>query len=140
MAGIMISDAIISTIDDIKTMADGSASDGARAAAFARLALALIPASKLATGTKAALGVIAKGGLAVGRRALPAAKYVAKGFSSAGNLAAHFVKHGDEWGKGNITMEGYAKRAKSLLEKDIGGDILGMTRKRDGAILRYNMT
>jgi RHS repeat-associated protein len=54
-----------------------------------------------------------------------------------GELEKHFLKHAAEWGAGNITKAAYLKRASTLLDSDIGGDIYGFVRK-NGDILRYN--
>src|SRR5690606_29285829 len=54
-----------------------------------------------------------------------------------GQLEKHFAKHAGEWGAGNITKQGYLKRAQDLLSRQPGGDILGHTRQ-GGDILRYN--
>jgi pyocin large subunit-like protein len=81
---------------------------------------------------------VAKGKVRAGAaRALPASRYVAKGFAQ-GQLDKHFAKHAAEWGAGNITKTGYLKRAQNLLGRDVGGDILGAVRK-SGDVLRYNM-
>lgn len=69
-------------------------------------------------------------------RALPAARYAAKGFAQ-GQLDKHFAKHAAEWGTGNITKTGYLKRAQDLLGRDVGSDILGHVRA-NGDVLRYN--
>ncbi|CAM2008771.1 RHS repeat-associated core domain-containing protein [Acanthopleuribacter pedis] len=54
-----------------------------------------------------------------------------------GKLEDHFQKHSHEWGLGNITIEGYEKRAHSLLSKVVDGNILGFTSKQ-GTVFRYN--
>lgn len=78
----------------------------------------------------------AASGSLLAARALPAARYIGKGFAQ-GQLDKHFAKHAAEWGAGNITKPGYLKRAQSLLGRDTGGDILGHVRP-NGDVLRYN--
>jgi pyocin large subunit-like protein len=67
---------------------------------------------------------------------LVAANWVATDFAP-GKLDVHFNKHGAEWGAGNITKEAYRKRAISILNSPIGGDIMGFTDK-EGYRFRYN--
>jgi hypothetical protein len=52
-------------------------------------------------------------------------RFVPKTFA-AGQLESHFAKHAAEWGAGNITKQGYLKRAQDLLSRNVGGDIRGM--------------
>ncbi|MDC3958223.1 hypothetical protein KEG38_30470 [Polyangium jinanense] len=67
-------------------------------------------------------------------------KWRANQFASQKKLDKHFDKHKHEWGAGNITKEGYAKRARNLLNSDPvpGGDVLGFT-PREGTRFRYNV-
>ncbi|WP_159396847.1 hypothetical protein [Sorangium cellulosum] len=60
-----------------------------------------------------------------------------RGFASEAHLERHFARHASEWGAGNITKMGYAKRAETLLRSPVGGDIQGFTSKR-GWTFRYN--
>lgn len=70
------------------------------------------------------------------QRLLPAARYSPQNFAS-GQLEAHFSKHAKEWGEGNITLTAYIARARSLLGREVGGEILGAIRA-NGDVLRYN--
>lgn len=54
-----------------------------------------------------------------------------------GELDRHFKKHGREWGAERLTRDDYLERARSLLAREPGGEILGHTRA-NGDILRYN--
>ncbi|MDI1435403.1 SpvB/TcaC N-terminal domain-containing protein [Polyangium sorediatum] len=74
---------------------------------------------------------------------LPTPKWKASGFASQEHLDHHFNKHArrkNEWGTGNITKEGYAKRARNLLNTEPvpGGDVLGFT-SEGGFRFRYNV-
>jgi RHS repeat-associated protein len=77
------------------------------------------------------------GELGRGNPIAAANRYAPKDFAQ-GQLERHFNKHASEWGAGNITQAGYLKRARDLLGRDIGGDILGQVRAEGGDILRYN--
>jgi Pretoxin HINT domain len=61
-----------------------------------------------------------------------------KSFASKARLEGHFEDHANEWGAGNITLTGYAKRAEALLRSPVKGDIHGFTSSR-GWTFRYNM-
>jgi pyocin large subunit-like protein len=63
--------------------------------------------------------------------------YKATNFASDALLNSHFAKHAAEWGAGNITMTAYLKRARDLLSRNPGGDILEFVRE-GGDVLRYN--
>jgi hypothetical protein len=69
-------------------------------------------------------------------RALPSPKWKATSFASD-KLDKHFAKHAKEWGAGNITKTSYLKRARSLLNSNVCGDIKGLTTK-EGWVFRYN--
>jgi len=71
-----------------------------------------------------------------GQKLLPAPKWQPTAFKP-GQLDSHFAKHASEWGSGNITKGGYLTRARQLLSKEPGGDILHHVRS-NGDILRYN--
>ncbi|MDC0679128.1 RHS repeat-associated core domain-containing protein [Sorangium atrum] len=60
-----------------------------------------------------------------------------RGFASEAHLERHFAKHASEWGAGNMTKMGYAKRAETLLRSPVGGDVQGFTSKQ-GWTFRYN--
>jgi hypothetical protein len=112
----------------------------ARVGAFELVAATLVgPASAATCGLHEGIGAAYDenaSGYRFAARALPAARYVGKGFAQ-GQLDKHFAKHAAEWGAGNITKTGYLKRAQSLLGRDTGGDILGHVRA-NGDVLRYN--
>ena len=70
---------------------------------------------------------------------LPRPTYSATGFATDALFDSHFAKHASEWGAGNITPSGYHRRAQSLLNREVGGDILTHTRATNGdLLLRYN--
>jgi len=67
----------------------------------------------------------------------PAPSFRNSQFRSQAHLDDHFARHGAEWGVGNITKDGYVRRAQTLLSSTPGGNILGRTRT-NGDIVRYN--
>jgi hypothetical protein len=98
-----------------------SRASGALSAAFGRI-----------TGKQGALNRVER----AAARGAPKLLNPARNFAE-GQLEKHFAKHAGEWGAGNITKQGYLKRAQDLLSRQPGGDILGHTRA-GGDILRYN--
>ncbi|MBX3322116.1 MAG: hypothetical protein KF757_03915 [Phycisphaeraceae bacterium] len=58
----------------------------------------------------------------------------ARGFAP-NKLESHFAKHKSEWS--SMSIKKYDRKAHSLMNAEIGGDILGHTRS-NGDILRYN--
>lgn len=63
-----------------------------------------------------------------------APRYAPTNFA-AGELDKHFLKHANEFG--SITRDTYLKGARTLLGRDIGGEIQGAVRP-NGDVLRYN--
>ena len=57
------------------------------------------------------------------------------GFRSAERLAAHFRKHGREFGR--VTMDEYLRLAQSLRDRPAGGDVLEVVRS-DGVVTRFD--
>ncbi len=70
------------------------------------------------------------------RRDTPAAYHPTR--FAEGQLEKHFAKHAAEWGAPRLTQREYLKRARALLEQDVGGPILGAVRA-NGDVLRYNV-
>ena len=70
-----------------------------------------------------------------GQPALPPGKPFSDGEFAPGQLEKHFRKHADEWGA--IGKDAYLHRARDLLGRQPGGEILGHTRST-GEIVRFN--
>jgi pyocin large subunit-like protein len=89
-------------------------------------------------GAAQGVGTLAARGAALrAARGAPQLTAGVRGFASEAHLERHFAKHASEWGAGNVTKIGYAKRAESLLRSPVGGDIQGFTSKQ-GWTFRYN--
>ena len=57
------------------------------------------------------------------------------GFASRDRLQEHYQKHGAEFG--GITIEEYLRRAQSLRDRPVGGEVLEAVR-RDGVATRFD--